>query len=61
GRLKKQNQICFYGTPTEGWTLDNESLSRSNNNFLSPWAKQIAQNHVNTNNTKINANNPPMG
>uniref|UniRef100_UPI0035943696 FAD/NAD(P)-binding protein n=1 Tax=Aquiflexum sp. TaxID=1872584 RepID=UPI0035943696 len=47
GRLKKQNQICFYGTPTEGWTLDNESLSRSNNNFLSPWAKQIAQNHVN--------------
>lgn len=40
GRLKKHKQICLYGKPTEGWTLDNESLSRSNNNFLSPWAKK---------------------
>lgn len=55
GRLMKKKQICFYGIPTEGWTLDNESLSRSNNNFLSPWATQIAQNYVNNNNPKINA------
>ncbi|WP_194973032.1 FAD/NAD(P)-binding protein [Aquiflexum lacus] len=60
GRLKKQKQISFYGTPTEGWTLDNESLSRSNNNFLSPWAKRIAQNYVNIKNTKINADYPTL-
>jgi hypothetical protein len=61
GRLKKQKQICFYGTPTEGWTLDNESLSRSNNNFLSPWAKQIVQNYANINNSEINADHPLLG
>lgn len=60
GRLKKQQQICFYGTPTEGWTLDNESLSRSNNNFLTLWAKQIAQIYVNTKNPKINSDYSTM-
>lgn len=58
GRLIKQKQICFYGTPTEGWTLDNESLSRANNNFLSPWANQISKNYVNIKDSKVNTNYP---
>ncbi|MFD2034561.1 FAD/NAD(P)-binding protein [Belliella marina] len=53
GRLHKYKHICFYGVPTEGWTLDNESLSRTNNNFLSPWAKQISLNYDKLNNPKI--------
>lgn len=61
GRLKKKKQICFYGTPTEGWTLDNESLSRSNNNFLSPWVYNLVKNHVNNKNPKINAYYPFLG
>ncbi|MCH7412477.1 FAD/NAD(P)-binding protein [Belliella sp. R4-6] len=60
GRLLKQKHICFYGTPTEGYTLDNESLSRSNNNFLSPWTKKIIENYVNINLTKANPNNPTL-
>lgn len=61
GRLKKKKQICFYGTPTEGWTLDNESLARSNNNFLSPWVNNLVNNYVNSNNSKTNANYPLLG
>ncbi|MCH7398186.1 FAD/NAD(P)-binding protein [Belliella sp. DSM 107340] len=60
GRLLQQKHICMYGTPTEGWTLDNESLSRSNNNFLSPWTKQIIDNYVNFNLTKTDTNNPTL-
>lgn len=37
GRVVSQERICMYGVPTEGWTLDNESLSRTNNNLLSNW------------------------
>jgi hypothetical protein len=33
--------ITLYGTPTEGMTLDNDSLSRNKNNFASPWAASI--------------------
>lgn len=60
GRLKKLKNISFYGLPTEGWTLDNESLSRSNNNFLAAWAKQIVQNYANINHPKINATYPSV-
>lgn len=60
-RLTKLKNICFYGLPTEGWTLDNESLSRSNNNFLSPWAKQIVQNYADIKPPKINADYPSVG
>ncbi len=31
-----------YGTPTEGITFDNDSLSRKRNNFAGIWAKDIA-------------------
>ncbi|MCH7401112.1 FAD/NAD(P)-binding protein [Belliella kenyensis] len=41
GRITNQKRICMYGVPTEGWTLDNESLSRTNNNLLSNWVKTI--------------------
>lgn len=34
-------QITLYGTPTEGMTLDNDSLSRTRNDFGSPWAAQV--------------------
>jgi hypothetical protein len=34
-------QITLYGTPTEGITLDNDSLSRIRNDFGSPWAAQV--------------------
>jgi len=47
GALQNRNGVTLNGTPTEGWTLDNESLSRSNNNFITPWAKKIANNYVN--------------
>lgn len=61
GRLAKKKQICFYGTPTEGWTLDNESLSRSNNNFLSPWVNNLVKKYANDYNSKTNANYPLLG
>lgn len=32
-----------YGTPTEGITFDNDSLSRKRNNFASIWAKEICE------------------
>ncbi|MEP0713111.1 FAD/NAD(P)-binding protein [Algoriphagus sp.] len=46
GHLVSQNgvitaNITLYGTPTEGMTLDNDSLSRNINDFASPWAKKI--------------------
>ncbi|WP_051254360.1 FAD/NAD(P)-binding protein [Arenibacter latericius] len=33
--------IAFYGTPTEGITFDNDTLSRERNNFAASWAKNI--------------------
>lgn len=40
-----------YGTPTEGITFDNDSLSRRRNNFASIWARDIAG-KVSTRNTE---------
>lgn len=48
GALLTVKGVTLNGTPTEGWTLDNESLSRTNNNFITPWAKKIAYNYVST-------------
>ena len=36
--------IAVAGTPTEGVTLDNDTLSTSRNNFVSRWAAQVAKN-----------------
>ncbi|WP_026954407.1 FAD/NAD(P)-binding protein [Algoriphagus vanfongensis] len=35
------SQITFMGTPTEGITLDNDTLSRDKNDFLDDWAKNV--------------------
>ncbi|MDQ3633784.1 MAG: FAD/NAD(P)-binding protein [Acidobacteriota bacterium] len=35
--------LRVYGTPTEGITFDNDSLSRQRNNFASIWAKNTAK------------------
>lgn len=35
--------ISLYGTPTEGATFDNDSLSRKCNNFASNWAKEVVE------------------
>ena len=37
--------ISFYGTPTEGITYDNDTLSRSRNNFASQWALNVLENY----------------
>jgi hypothetical protein len=37
------SQITLYGTPTEGKTLDNDSLSRDRNDFGSHWAAQTVK------------------
>ncbi len=34
-------QITVSGTPTEGITFDNDTLSRSRNDFVSHWAKRV--------------------
>ncbi len=35
-------RISVYGTPTEGLTWDNDTLSRSHNDFASRWAREAA-------------------
>lgn len=35
--------ITFVGTPTEGLTYDNDTLSRKRNDFVSDWAKDLMQ------------------
>lgn len=40
---RKNRAIAATGTPTEGITFDNDSLSRLRNNFVSQWAKQTRQ------------------
>ena len=35
-------QITLTGTPTEGITFDNDTLSRNRNDFVSLWGKQVA-------------------
>ena len=39
GGIRKN--ITIYGTPTEGITYDNDTLSRSRNNFASLWAENV--------------------
>ncbi|HSI74786.1 MAG TPA: FAD/NAD(P)-binding protein [Lunatimonas sp.] len=59
GALLNFKGVTLNGTPTEGWTLDNESLSRTNNNFITPWAEKIVNNYVNTT-SQINPYCPSM-
>lgn len=40
-------KITLYGTPTEGIVHDNDTLSRSRNNFACPWARAVIQNLIN--------------
>ena len=37
------SDITFYGTPTEGATYDNDTLSRKRNDFASRWAENIVR------------------
>jgi len=37
------HDISFYGTPTEGITCDNDTLSRTRNDFASIWAKYVCE------------------
>lgn len=37
------HDISFYGTPTEGITCDNDTLSRTRNDFASAWAKNVCE------------------
>lgn len=36
--------VSLYGTPTEGITYDNDTLSRTRNNFASQWALNVVEN-----------------
>lgn len=36
----ENGDITFYGTPTEGITCDNDTLSRTRNDFATDWAKE---------------------
>lgn len=42
--------INLYGTPTEGVVHDNDTLSRTRNNFGSPWARETIQQLINYSN-----------
>ncbi|PTB95695.1 pyridoxal-phosphate dependent protein [Marivirga lumbricoides] len=44
-----ENNLSLYGTPTEGVTLDNDTLSRTRNNFASIWAQNLIQDIQNKN------------
>ena len=46
--------ITFTGTPTEGMTFDNDTLSRERNDFVSNWAKTIRKEIINFSKQKIN-------
>ncbi|MBB6325797.1 hypothetical protein FHS59_001412 [Algoriphagus iocasae] len=41
---QKNSSLTFTGTPTEGITYDNDSLSRKRNDFVSQWAKDLVRN-----------------
>ena len=43
---KQLNNITIYGTPTEGVTFDNDTLSRNRNDFSSVWANGVVD-HLN--------------
>lgn len=42
-RGRPVKNITAYGTPTEGITYDNDTLSRSRNDFVSKWALKVVQ------------------
>lgn len=44
--------ISLYGTPTEGITYDNDTLSRTRNNFATQWAMNVLENY------KLKKSNP---
>ncbi|WBL26471.1 FAD/NAD(P)-binding protein [Zunongwangia sp. HGR-M22] len=44
-----EDNLSLYGTPTEGVTLDNDTLSRTRNNFASIWAQNVIQDIQNKN------------
>ncbi|MBC8766832.1 FAD/NAD(P)-binding protein [Arenibacter sp. BSSL-BM3] len=43
---RPRTNISFYGTPTEGVTYDNDTLSRTRNNFASQWALSVLENYI---------------
>ncbi|MBZ9650918.1 FAD/NAD(P)-binding protein [Psychroflexus montanilacus] len=43
----KEN-ISLYGTPTEGIVHDNDTLSRTRNNFATPWAQEVMNQLMNS-------------
>lgn len=43
---KPNSRLTFIGTPTEGLTYDNDTLSRKRNDFVSGWGKQIAEQYA---------------
>jgi hypothetical protein len=42
-RGRSVERITVYGTPTEGITYDNDTLSRTRNNFVDGWAGAVVQ------------------
>ncbi len=44
----KPENITLYGTPTEGIVHDNDTLSRSRNNFAGPWAHAVIRHILNS-------------
>lgn len=42
-----EKRIVVYGTPTEGITYDNDTLSRTRNDFASSWSRSVVR-HSNT-------------
>ncbi|WDF69665.1 FAD/NAD(P)-binding protein [Sphingobacterium oryzagri] len=48
--------LFFYGSPTEGVLLDNDSLSRKRNDMATPWAKHIVHYLIQTHKEIIHEN-----
>lgn len=46
GSGRPLTNVSFYGTPTEGVTYDNDTLSRTRNNFASPWSLSVLENYI---------------
>lgn len=49
----KPTNIAVYGTPTEGATLDNDSLSPSCNDLATPWAEAVAASMIHQQKTQL--------
>lgn len=60
GQLAVAPSISFYGTPTEGCTFDNESLSRQNNNLLTPWTQNLIETYEVNNHSNAHANSASL-